>query len=81
MITRDLKTLHKVLKHIRRKYPKIEFILYLETKFFYYISVSDPYIFSNPKFIRRRDLVRRIHGRGLKKKILFITFGQYIKRK
>lgn len=76
----ELRIIHRVIKHIKRKFPEVELKIQLETKFFYYISVNDPYIMIDKEFSKRRDLVRKLHGRKLKKKTLFITQGQFIKK-
>lgn len=81
MKLRDLRKIQKIIKHLRRSYPNLELSFVLETKFFYYISVSDPYVMLEREFMRRRDIVRVLHGIGLSKKLLFITKGQYIKKK
>jgi len=77
----DLRILYKVIKHTKRKFPKNHFKLYLETKFFFYISVSDPSLFANKEFINRKQFVKRVHGQGLSKQIMFVTQGTYIRKK
>ena len=73
---KDLKIIKKVIKHIKRKYPGVKIGYKKEDKWFYLLYIEQIDIYGNPEFIRKRDFVRKIHGKGISKTILFVRWSK-----
>jgi hypothetical protein len=72
MSPQNLKSTNKILKHLKRHYPGYKMGFRCETKFFIQIYIEDVYLYCNLDFCKKRDFIRRIHGRKLTKQILFV---------